>query len=465
MSWGAAEASVSLVASVAALAITAHLIGPKAFGVASVAYLIVTTAELFVFAPFAEALVQKRRLAATTVNAAHGTMLMLGLAAFASLVLASPAIARLFGEPQLAVILPVQSVTCLLVGLRAAPEALLARSLSFRALAIRNIAAKGSSAVLSVVLAAAGFGAWSMVAGNVAFSLVSTVVVLLAAATLPRFGLDVRRAAALTGFGAFALVNTLLVLGTPRLFGLAIGYFAGASIAGQVNLALRILDTSASLVVSVSSRMALPVLAKLAHNPPRLEEAYHRGVQITFTIAAAVLVGLASVSPELVTVLLGPQWSLAPLALSAIALTGALAFATLADPALKAVGSPGISLVPHAVSLAVLVAGAAATRPEALEGWLLLWAMAAFVRFAVEVEAVHRSLGVGVGRQLAALLIGCVCALVLAIAVHLVREFSRGGPGLTLGLEIIAGALAFTSVVAAAYRLRLWGGGASGRTP
>ncbi len=247
-SWGAAEGAVTILASLLSVVVVARIVGPHAFGLASLTFLIVSFAELLVFVPFVDALIQRRRVTGAVLDSAFTAMLVAGLAVFAGVCALGPVLARLLDAPELPWLLVVQASTCLLVALRGAGEAHLARGLFFKALAVRNILAKAASAGVAVALALAGAGAWSLVIGNVAYGLAATLAVLATLRRRPRWRLDLAQVRSLLGAGAFHLADALLSMGAPRLFGVLVGLLHGVGAAGQAAFAFRIVDTVAGLV-------------------------------------------------------------------------------------------------------------------------------------------------------------------------------------------------------------------------
>lgn len=171
--WIVVENGVTVVSAFVLIA-CARLIGPHAFGLASIAFFIGSLAETLVATPFNDSLIQRRKLDVSVIDTAHTSMVSLGLIVSLSLVLLGPVFAWIFHEPQLFALIAVQGSTCFLLGLRGAPEAIIVRKLRFKSLSLRNIAAKTASSIIYVGLALAGAGAWSLTWSNVAFSFIAT---------------------------------------------------------------------------------------------------------------------------------------------------------------------------------------------------------------------------------------------------------------------------------------------------
>ena len=62
VAWAGAEGVVNVLAALCTTLVVARIIGPTEFGLAAIAYLLGTLAEIIVFTPFVDPLIQRRRL-------------------------------------------------------------------------------------------------------------------------------------------------------------------------------------------------------------------------------------------------------------------------------------------------------------------------------------------------------------------------------------------------------------------
>lgn len=439
--WVVADSLVSLASAILLAFLVARLIGPVAFGIAGTAFLLGGLAEAFVALPFSEALIQRRNLDRRTTDAAFVGMLGFGLAAFAGMAAAAWPVAQAFATPELMPLILVQGLTCLLLGLRGVPEALLARDLQFRALAIRNIVAKGASTAVAVTLAFRGGGAWSIVLGNLAFALASTAMVLAIAPRLPRLRPDRAATWSLLRFGIFSLADGVLWTATPRLFAFLVGHYQGMRALGLLSVGFRINDALGSLLAAVTARIALPIFAREAETPGRLEPAFQTGTRLTVMLSTPVFIGLAFVSDEIVALFLGPEWADAATALVAVSIYSLANFARLlAPPAIKAVGRPQLLLWLNLVGLAYISLGTVATARFGFAAQLGVWSSFSLVYFTTSVLLLRQATGMGWRAQVAPLLRPTLAALGMAAALWVAGGFMPDAPPLmTLAAKVGVG--------------------------
>lgn len=447
--WVAADSVISLGSAILLALVVAKLIGPVAFGIAGTTYLLGSLAETFVALPFSEALIQRRNLEARTIDAAFVGMLLSGLLAFLAMAGLAVPVARAFGAPDLVPLIVVQGSTCLLLGLRGVPEALLSRAFEFRALAIRNIVAKLSSAGVGVGLALAGAGAWSIIGANVIFALASTVMVVAIAGGLPRFRPDRAEAFGLLRFGVFSLADGLLWMVTPRLFCFLVGHYHGIRALGLLAVGFRINDAISALISAVTQRLALPIFSRTAEVPGQLDFAFQQGTRITAILAIPIFIGIAFVSTEIVTLFLGPDWAGADTALVAVSIYSVANFSRLlAPPAIKAVGRPSLLIWLNLVGLAYIGLGTMLAGPHGFPAQLAVWSSFSVVYFITSVLLLRRATGMGWRTQTEPLVGAAVASLGMSAALLATGALlgDTSGP-VALAVKIAVGVVSYAALL------------------
>src|SRR5664279_56126 len=111
--WAGAESVINILAALCATLIVGRIIGPQEFGLAAVAFLIGSFAEIFVGTPFYEPLIQRRQLDASLVDAAFTAMVGTSAVVYMIILASAPLLAWIYDQPSLTGLLVVQGTTCL----------------------------------------------------------------------------------------------------------------------------------------------------------------------------------------------------------------------------------------------------------------------------------------------------------------------------------------------------------------
>ena len=257
-----------------------------------------------------QAVIQFRALTREHVRTSYTLSLLMAIAVGATCWLFSPAIATWFGESQLEWILRAVAASFLVRAFATTAEALLQRELRFRELAIADVAGYVLGYALpSIILAWQGFGVWSLVAGVVGQAIVRTTVVLM----FRRHSIiPLLRRSAVTdlwfnGLGFFlARITTFVATEGDNL---VVGKALGAATLGIYSRAYQLLMMPVNLLGMSVDRVLFPAMSEAQDDPRRLGRAFGRS-----TAAIGIALGPVSAfcivaAPELVLVLLGPQWT------------------------------------------------------------------------------------------------------------------------------------------------------------
>src|SRR5918999_4954702 len=172
--WKVLTRGVAETTRVAVVLVLARLLTPEEYGIAGMALVVASFGVILTDPALGAALIQRptidERDRSTVFWLAAGlgaSLTVLGLA------LSGP-VADLFGEPRVEELFAVASLSFVVVGLAAAPRALLTRRLAYRSLELREMAGILAGGATAVAVAVAGFGPWAFVASMLVNVTIST---------------------------------------------------------------------------------------------------------------------------------------------------------------------------------------------------------------------------------------------------------------------------------------------------
>lgn len=339
--WAFSGAGVQSVLKIVVLTVLARLVDPGSFGVVSAAMTVVALAELFGQVGVAPAIVQAPELTDRIVRTGSTVTIMSGFVAGAGLFLLAPQVAVLFQMAAVEPVIRAFSLVFVVTSFSIVPMALMQRRMQFRGIALVTLASYlfGYAAV-SIGLAVLGFGIWALVWGQVAQSCLAGVGFFMASGHSVRPLIDKTAFKHLFRFGAGMTLSRFGNYIALNVDYFVVGRWLGAEALGFYSRAYILLVQPANLVGSVGEKVLYPALASVQNDSARFVRGYYRAiglVAMTNVPGSAVLVVLA---PELINLLLGPQWRPAVLPFQILVL--ALGFRTgykLTSTLLRARGS------------------------------------------------------------------------------------------------------------------------------
>lgn len=435
--------------------VLARLLSPRDFGVVGLALVFVAYAEVVTDLGVAQALIYLPEGREANDTALTVTLLFSSLLVGAAM-LAAPAVAGFFRRPDVTPLFRVLSLSLLIGGAGQVPDALLRKNLLFRRRLVADLVRACGQGIVSIVLAAAGAGPWSIALGYLAGGLLWAGVAWALVPYRPRPGFwRVRwtRARPLLSYGTAAAGNALLLSLVFDVDYLIVGRKLGASSLGYYTLGFRIPEMVIINVFYVLSAVAFPLFSRARQDMSRLRRGYLATIRLQSVYGVAAGVGLATVAPMFVHVVFGPKWSPSIVPLQALALYAA--FRSLGIGAVdvyKAIGRPGLAVVLSVLRLVVLVPALLFAVRFDIEGVSWAQAIVAIVLAALMQGVASRVLGLSVGALVRALVPALAAGAGAAVGAGAVRLWMPGPEPARLALAVIAGGLTALAGIHAADR-------------
>lgn len=346
------------------------------------------------------------------------------------------------------------------------PEALLQREFSVKRRLVVGPSVALAFAVVSVSLAALGFGVWSLVIGNYASTLTWVITVWWicdwrpgrGTASIPMYREMVR-------FGFPLALGLFADQGQKGAQAVVTGNALGANGLGLFRYGDRIAQIPVGALIEISSISLFPAFSRISSDAERFKQAYLRALGLVVVAASAVAGLLVATGEPLVVVVLGEQWRGAGVVLVAMAGLGlGKAFTTVSEEAIKGAGRTSLlnwyTLTETSLAIILLLA---LVGPLGLTGVGLSISLTALLTGATVVALAKPVVGVSLRELLATAAPSMLAALVAFLVVEpletgLFRSGERAVP-VGLGLLVVDG-LVFLAVYAAALRVtspRLFG--------
>jgi len=334
--------------------ILARVLMPTDFGVVAMAMGVVALLELFAQFGVGEALIQRRDVDRAHYDTAWTFNVLLGCAiGTALLALAWPA-SIFYQHPSLVSVLVVLAAAPVIQGLENIGLIAFRRDLNFKADFLITTCKRLILFAITVSLALLLRSYWALVIGIVAGRALGVVLSYFVQSYRPRFSLAAR--SELFGFSKWVLGTNMLAFALQRCSDVVVGRLLGARALGLYNVGAEIATLPTSELIAPINRAVFPGFAKIAGDRPALRREYFTFIGFIALIGIPAAVGLASVAPIVVALVLGPNWLEAIPIVSIIALAGAVQLLQTTNYAVYlAVGRPSRQVVTLLVQITVLV--------------------------------------------------------------------------------------------------------------
>jgi O-antigen/teichoic acid export membrane protein len=375
-----------------------------------------------------------------------GVVIVANILCAGTLIVGAPLIANFFDAPTIVPIMHVLSLQFLLFVFDTLPRAKLEQRLDFRSQSLISVMATWLASLTTLILAATGFGVWSLVWGRLISAATTTMALNVVAPSLcwPIFSLTaVKRS---LSFGAIitlertawqVLTDADKVIGGRLWSDATLGLYTVAQ-----DLATMPMHRTGGLIAAIG----LPAFSGVQDRMDEVRFYLLKAIRITSVLSFPIFVGLALTASEAVALLLGPKWPGAVPILQILALIMPLRMVTtLLSPVLWGIARPGISAMNVMIAAIVIPCACLVGSPWGPVGMASGWLAAYPFVFILMLHRTGKAVGLTVPDFWRAMRWPALASLVMAAVVGGTRWLLplSGGTAMNLLIMVPVGALVY----------------------
>lgn len=289
--------------------VLARLLTKEDFGVYAVALvainLLIVVNDLGIISAIIRWQGDVRKVAGTAATVS----LVFSVLAFAAAVAGAPAFAEAMGSPEATNLVRVIAIAILVDGWSAVPQAVIVREFRNDRLAYAELGGFLAGVPVTLGLAVAGAGPWSIVAGRVVTAVVVAVIVVIAAPFRVRPSYDRATAVALVRFGAPLALSAVVSQAVLNVDYIVVGRSLGSEDLGVYLLAFNLSSWPANIITTAVARVAFAGFSRLAEDRSRLATAIPRAIGVAMAVLVPMVTTLAVLAPEVIEFLYGRKWA------------------------------------------------------------------------------------------------------------------------------------------------------------
>lgn len=233
-----------------------------------------------------------------------------GITFFIGIWFAAPAIAIFFKDERVVDISRTLALTFPLLALGYIHESVLLKRLSFKRSFIPSFLRSIAKGVASIAFAFGGFGAWSLIYGQLAGNLVASFSYWLVTPWKPEFSFDFKMAYELLKYGMTFIVGELLAITLLNLDYLLIGRYLSSEKMGVYTLAFRLPDLLILEFARTLSNVLFPIYSQVRNQSSEngMARAFFLATRYISMLTIPMGVGLALVAQPFIVVFFGEKW-------------------------------------------------------------------------------------------------------------------------------------------------------------
>ncbi len=306
--WKFAERILAQAVSLLVSIIIARLLDPSDYGVVSIVTVFFAFANVIISGGLNTALIQKKDADKEDYNTVFTISFVVAVLLYLALFITAPLIAKIYEQPILTGIIRVLGLSLPIYALKSVVCAYISAQLQFRKFFFATLGGTLASAVVGIVLALKGFGAWALVAQQLTNTTIDTLILFLVTKLRLSFKITFHRVKGLMQYGYKILLSSLLGVTINQINPLFIGLKYTRADLSFYTKGRSFPETLSSSMTYTISSVLFPALSKYQDDKERLLQYTRLYMRVASFVVFPVMLGFAGIAENFVTVLLGNKW-------------------------------------------------------------------------------------------------------------------------------------------------------------
>lgn len=289
---------------------TLRLLSPTDFGYTGALAVFTMLSNILVESGFTAALVRRKANTNREYTAAFLFNLALSIALYSALFFTAGHIAAYYHMPPLTTLARVIFLAIIINSFTIVQTIILTKELKFKQMTIANLGGMIVSAVVTLWMAATGWGYWALAAQQVSQVLVKAIILWCLSRWRPSriTWSDFRIIKEIFSFSALLIVSSAVSTVVKYVYTIFIGPRYTTEDVGFYSQAYKYHQIPQTVISGSIGGVAYPVLSSLIGESDRQMQYMHRIIKMTAFITLPVMIGFIAISENFVHVIITDKW-------------------------------------------------------------------------------------------------------------------------------------------------------------
>lgn len=288
--------------------ILARLLLPADFGMIGMLTIFIAISQTLIDGGFGSALIQKKNPTQKDYSTIFFWNLFFSGILYLILFLCAPLIAEFYSMPNLSSVLRVLALSLILSGIVSIQKVRLQKELAFKIIAVVDLVSYALTALIAIYLADRGLGAWSLVIMQLAYIVLSIIMLSFITHWKPSLYFSKTSLKELFGFGGFIMAANILQTVCSNVQGLIIGKRFSATQMGYFSQAYKLDLVTSYSIPQVIVQVMYPIYSSIQDDKARLNSIVLMNMRVIAFIVFPILSILILSAEPLITLLYGEKW-------------------------------------------------------------------------------------------------------------------------------------------------------------
>lgn len=285
--------------------VLARLLTTSDYGVVALMTVIISMLEVFSTRGYNQALIQKDDINSIDYSTIFVVNMSMNIFLVAVVFLVSPLVANFYDNPNIVLMIRVLSLKLIVSGFNSIQQAYVQRNMQFRKFFYSTLSGTIISGIVGVYVALLGGGPWAIIAQSLTNSCVDTVVLFFTIEWKPSLHFNRNSFNKMSGYGLKMFMMGILDSIYDNLRSLVIGKRYTSDDLAYYNQGQKL----PNMIISNTQIAASNVFfSALSREKERMKEKMREYISMMFFLLCPVMVGLACISNDVISILFSEKW-------------------------------------------------------------------------------------------------------------------------------------------------------------
>ena len=301
----------------------ARLLPPEDFGIVGIATIATGFAATMATLGLGAAVIQRKEVTERHLRVCQTASLGMSFLVMLALQFSAGAVGDFFNDERVTPVLQVLALTFLLSGFSVTAKAVLTRRMEFRTIIkIEMLSSIAGFGGVSISMAAAGCGYWSLVGGTLVQMCLSAIMSYSVVRNSLRPLVAAREIKDLLGFGAGISAEKIINYWALQGDYFVVGRLMNTVSLGYYTRAYMLMQLPQKFIGMALSRALFPAASAVQSDAVRFRRAYTTSLRISLLMSVPMTAGIVVLAPEIINTLYGKAWRPAIVILQVLATFG-----------------------------------------------------------------------------------------------------------------------------------------------
>lgn len=289
--------------------LVARILSTEDYALVGMLAIFTALANIVIESGFSAALIRKKD--ATEVDYSSVFYFNMGASILVYIILfaCAPAIASFYNQPSLTLIARIVFLAIPVNSLSLIQTTILTKQINFKKLTKVNFVSLLVSGLLSLYMAYAGYGVWTLVVQPLSLAVVRSALLWLASNWRPQRVFRLSSIKELFAFASNLMLSSIINTGFLNIYSVFIGKIFPLQQLGYYSQGNKMCDMSVSTIYGSVQSATYPIFSSIQDDKERLLRAYRKTIRLTAFFTFPAMIGLVLVGNPFIRVALTDKWA------------------------------------------------------------------------------------------------------------------------------------------------------------